>query len=81
MASTKRNAHQPPVNNENYCIAFKMLEERFGNPQLLIHKHMTKLLSLEVVPSIYDLKRQFHKMVKYTETIRWQFAHELSQCV
>ena len=33
-----------------------MLEERFGNPQLLIHKHMTKSLSLKFVPSIYDLK-------------------------
>ena len=33
-----------------------MLEERFGNPQLLIHKHMTKLLSLEFARSIYDLK-------------------------
>lgn len=28
------------VTNENYGVALKMLEERFGNPQLLIHKHI-----------------------------------------
>ena len=28
------------VTNENYDVALKMLEERFGNPQLLIHKHV-----------------------------------------
>ena len=44
------------LNIENYSVALKMLEERFGNPQLLIHKHMTKLLSLEFARSMYDLK-------------------------
>ena len=32
--------------NENHSVALKMLEERFGNPQLLIRKRMIKLLSL-----------------------------------
>ena len=34
------------IYNENYSVALKMLEERFGNPQLLIRKRMIKLLSL-----------------------------------
>ena len=26
-------------------------------------------------------KRQYHKMVKHTQTIRWQIADELFECV
>ena len=44
------------VINENYDVALKMLEERFGDPQLLIHKHMTILLSFDTISSIFDLK-------------------------
>ena len=33
-----------------------MLEERFADPQLLIHKHMTKLSLLDTISSIFDLK-------------------------
>ena len=33
-----------------------MLEERSGNPQLLIHKRMIQLLSLEFLSSIFGLK-------------------------
>ena len=44
------------VTNENYGVALKMLEEQFGDPQLLIHKHLTTLLSLDTISSIYDLK-------------------------
>ena len=44
------------ITNKNYGVAFKMLEERFGNPQLLIHKHMTTFLSLDTISSIFDLK-------------------------
>ena len=44
------------VINENYDWAFKMLEERFGDSQLLIHRHMTTLLSLDTISSIFDLK-------------------------
>ena len=44
------------VTNENYSVALKMLEERFGDPHLLIHKHMTTILSLDTISSIFDLK-------------------------
>ena len=44
------------ITNKNYGVALKMLEERFGNPQLLIHKHMTTFLSLDTISSIFDLK-------------------------
>ena len=44
------------VINGNYDVALKMLEERFGDSQLLIHKHMTTLLSLDTISSIFDLK-------------------------
>ena len=27
------------------------------------------------------IKRQFHKMVKHSQTIRWQIADELFECV
>ena len=33
------------------------------------------------VVQIYPFKRQLHKMVKHTETIRWQIADELFECV
>ena len=45
-----------PLCNENYDIAIKMLEERFGDPQVLISSHMNKLLSLENIYSINNLK-------------------------
>ena len=47
-------------------MALKMLEERFDDPQLLIHKHMTALLSLDTIPSIFDLKnsRKFYDEVE-----------------
>ena len=44
------------VTNESYGVALKLLEEPFGDPQLLIHKHMTTLLSLDTICSIFDLK-------------------------
>ena len=31
--------------------------------------------------SYLNFKRQFHKMVKHTQTIRRQFADELFECV
>ena len=43
-----------------------MLEERFGDPQLLIHKHMTVLSSFDTISSIFDLKnlRKFYDKVE-----------------
>ena len=34
----------------------KRIEKQFGDPQFLIHKHMTTLLSLDTISSIFDLK-------------------------
>ena len=31
--------------------------------------------------SVEPFKRQPHKMVKHTQKICWQFAHELFECV
>ena len=44
------------LSNANYPIAMKLLTERFGDPQVLISAHMSKLLSLEKIQSIYDIK-------------------------
>ena len=40
------------VTNENYCVPFKMLEKRIDDPQFLIGKHMTTVLSLDTTSSI-----------------------------
>ena len=29
----------------------------------------------------YPFKRQINKMAKHTQTIRWQFAYQLFECV
>ena len=48
------------LSHDNYKIAKEMLEERFGDEQILISTHMTKLLSLETVTNIDDVKRLRH---------------------
>ena len=45
------------LSNDNYVIAKKMLEDRFGDPQVLISSHMKKLLSLDDVTDIGDVKK------------------------
>lgn len=45
-----------PLCNENYVIAKQMLEERFGDPQVLISSHMNKLLSLSCISNMNNLK-------------------------
>ena len=46
---------------------------------------MIPIIGLSLVTSsinrIWPFKRQFHKMVKHTETIRRQIAEELFECV
>ena len=42
--------------NENYKICLKMLQDRYGDPQLLISAHMNKLLNLEKIRNLHDLK-------------------------
>ena len=45
-----------PVTNENYGIAMKLLQERFGNAQLVTATHIGKLLNLEKVKNGRDIK-------------------------
>ena len=42
------------VKGENYVVALELLEKRFGDKQLLVSSHMSKLLSLDVITSITD---------------------------
>ena len=44
------------MNNDNYEKALSMLKDRFGQPQVLISHHITKILDLETVWSISDVK-------------------------
>ena len=44
------------LSNDNYSVAKTMLEERYGDPQRLITAHMGKLLNLDVISDITDIK-------------------------
>jgi hypothetical protein len=44
------------LSNENYIQALKLLKERYGNPQLVISSHMSKLLKLEKVNNSKNVK-------------------------
>jgi len=44
------------LSNENYDVALKMLQERFGDEQILISAHMNKLLNLETTSNFIDIK-------------------------
>ena len=44
-----------PLTSENYNSARKILEERYGNKQLIISCHMDNLLKLPVVISVNDI--------------------------
>ena len=44
------------LNSENYLKALDILKDRFGNPQVLISHHMNKILEIEEVFSISDVK-------------------------
>ena len=46
-----------PLSNENYGEAMKLLEERFGNPQIMIASHMNKLLKLEKIKMGKSVKK------------------------
>ena len=41
---------------ENYSSARKILEDRYGNKQLIISSHMDNVLKLPVVSSVNDVK-------------------------
>ena len=44
------------LTNDNYMIAKRMLEDRFGDPQVLISSHMSKLLTLDAITDMGDVK-------------------------
>ena len=44
------------LSNDNYSVAKTMLEERYGDPQMLITAHMGKSLNLDVISDITDIK-------------------------
>ena len=44
----------------NYDEAIEILQERFGNKQLIINKHMEQLLSIDAVASQHDVKGLRH---------------------
>ena len=44
------------LTSENYNSARKILEDRYGNKQLIISSHMDSLLKLPVVSSVNDVK-------------------------
>ena len=54
------------LSNDNYLVTKNMLEDRFGDPQMLISSHMAKLLSLDVVSDIANVKdlRQLYDEVE-----------------
>ncbi|XP_066910906.1 uncharacterized protein [Clytia hemisphaerica] len=43
------------LSNENYPIAMKLLEERFGDEQIIISSHMNKLLELPKIMNVKDI--------------------------
>ncbi len=44
------------LSGDNYSEAVKILKDRFGNKQLIISKHMDKLLRLPSISSVRDVK-------------------------
>ena len=54
------------LTNDNYVHAVKLLEERFANPQLLIHFHMEKLVKLPKIKTMNSVKdlRHVHDQVE-----------------
>ena len=44
------------LSNDNYSIAKRLLEERYGDPQVLISAHISKLLNLDSVKNITNVK-------------------------
>ena len=45
-----------PLTSANYKIARDILEQRYGNKQLIISAHMDNLLKLPVISSVTDIK-------------------------
>lgn len=54
------------LSNDNYEIALNLLKDRFGDPQMIISGHMNKLLNLEPVMAISDV-RNLRQLFDITE--------------
>ena len=54
------------LSNENYKEARDLLSERYGNPQLITSSHMNKLIKIEKVTSVHNIKelRNLHDKVE-----------------
>ena len=54
------------LSNENYKEARDLLSERYGNPQLITSFHMNKLIKIEKVTSVHNIKelRNLHDKVE-----------------
>lgn len=55
------------LSGDNYKKALNLLKDRFGNPQILTSVHMNKLIELESVTNIHNLKR-LRKLYDSVET-------------
>ena len=54
------------IASANYDEAIATLKKRFGNPQLIVNRHMEALLGVMAVPSHFDIKglRKLHDTVE-----------------
>ena len=54
------------LSNDNYKEARDLLTERYGNPQLITSSHMNKLIKIEKVTSVHNIKelRNLHDKVE-----------------
>ena len=54
------------ITSANYDEAIATLKKRFGNPQLIVNRHMEALLGVKTVPSHLDIKglRKLHDTVE-----------------
>ena len=59
-----------PLSSDNYSEALKLLEDRFGNRQLIVAKHMNALLDLARVHSSTSVKELRSLFDKITVNIR-----------
>ena len=54
-----------PLTNENYTAAWQLLDERYGNEQLIISCHMNNLIKLDPIiqPSLKEM-RKLHDIIE-----------------
>ena len=50
-----------PLTNENYTAAWQLLDERYGNEQLIISCHMNNLIKLNPIiqPSVKEMRKLY----------------------